>query len=358
MLVSLCVIARNEEIILPKLLDNIKEQVYPHEKIEVVFVDNKSADRTKNLMIEFAQNNRDFAGVYVLSGKKNTQASAWNLAIEKARGDIIIRVDAHSRIPAGFVSANVRNIKSGEYVCGGGRPNKAFNKTPWSMTMLAAEACMFGGSIAKYRREQTEKQYLNSIFHGAYRKEVFAKVGGFNEDLGRTEDNEFHYRIRQAGYKICCCPDIVSYQFIRSTFGGMIKQKFGNGYWIGLTTGVCPGCLSLFYFAPLALVLSYVICAVAACFGFLWPLILLSSIYLLFNLLVTVSAFWSRTVYAGFLLLPFIIACLHFAYGAGTLLGIIKMPFWKMRLDDSAVNRIEQIKECYKNKLQNDGEKA
>ena len=61
-----------------------------------------------------------------------------------------------------------------------------------------------------------------------------------------------HYRIRKAGYKICFNPDIISYQNIRNSWCGMLKQKYGNGHWIGLTLGVCPGCFSIHHFVPLA----------------------------------------------------------------------------------------------------------
>lgn len=353
MLVSICVIAYNEEQFLPSLLNYIKAQDYPHKDIELILTDNKSTDTTKKIMTEFALKNeaeKDFKSVWVIDSPKNLQAVAWNEALLNAAGDIIIRLDAHSVIPSGFVSANVRNIQSGEYVCGGGRPNKTYKKTSWAYTMLAAEECMFGGTACNYRKVQKEKKYINTVFHGAYRKEVFAKVGGFNEDLGRTEDNELHYRITKAGYKICCCPDILSYQYIRETFCGMLKQKFQNGKWIGLTLGICPRCLSMFYFAPLALVLGYLLFALLAVFGIWLPLVLLTTVYLLFDLFITASAFLNRKVYTAFLLLPFMFPLLHISYGAGTLAGICKMPFWRKTLDGSSTRRIELVKKSFLNK--------
>ena len=127
---------------------------------------------------------------------KRNQATSWNAALMTAKGDVIIRVDAHARIPRNFVSRNVYNIKQGENVVGGGRPNITSNVSSWKLTLLAAEDSLFGSSVASYRRPLAQKEYLDSLFHAAYRREVIAKVGGFNENLGRTEDNEFHYRIR------------------------------------------------------------------------------------------------------------------------------------------------------------------
>ena len=123
----------------------------------------------------------------------------------------MIRVDAHASIPREFVRKNVEILETGEMVSGGPRPNIIDESTPWKETLLLAEQSMFGSSMASYRRSQ-KKQYVKSLFHGAYRREVLEKVGGFDEQLGRTEDNEFHYRIRKAGYKICYSPGIISYQ--------------------------------------------------------------------------------------------------------------------------------------------------
>ncbi|MFQ8901868.1 MAG: hypothetical protein ACLR7D_08270 [Lachnospira eligens] len=69
---------------------------------------------------------------------------------------------------------------------------------------------MFGSSIAPYRNGGNgtgEKIYMKSLFHAAYRREVFDKIGHYNEALARTEDNEIHYRMRKAGFKLRFCPD-------------------------------------------------------------------------------------------------------------------------------------------------------
>ena len=169
---------------------------------------------------------------------------------------MIIRIDAHARIPEDFVQKNIKNIEAGEFVVGGPRPNTVDHPTEWKKILLLAESSMFGSGIASFRRKSSERKYVKSVFHGAYRREVFEKVGGFNENLGRTEDNELHYRIRKAGYKICYDPEIISYQFVRGTLKQMMKQKYGNGYWIGLTTGVCPECLSIYYFVPFSFLIA------------------------------------------------------------------------------------------------------
>ena len=175
LIVSVCVVAYNEENNLPNLLKDIVAQDYPHDKIEVVLIDSCSTDNTKNIMLEFQNQQKDFWNIQVLDNKKKKQASGWNVAIKNYKGDLISRIDAHSSITENFVSENVKLQMEGEYVTGGPRPNIIDEKTPWKETLLLAEQSMFGSSIAKYRRNG-EKVYVNSLFHGTYRREVFEKL--------------------------------------------------------------------------------------------------------------------------------------------------------------------------------------
>lgn len=345
MLVSLCVIAYNEEAALKGLFDNIAAQNYPKPQTQIVFVNDCSTDGTKRLMQGFADKYKSYHSVVVADCRVKSQAAAWNTAILNSAGEIIIRLDAHSTIPANFISENVRCIESGEYVCGGGRPTKAMEETPWQMTLLAAEDSLFGSSFACYRRESEKRRYVDSVFHAAYRREVFRTVGGFNECLGRTEDNELHYRIRKAGYKICCEPKIKSYQYIRSGLIKMMKQKYGNGLWVALTLGVSPGCISLFHLAPLVLVLMLIVFSVMAGLGCAAPLVLLCCAYLFFDLTITAGVFINRKKYLQFVALPVIFSLLHLSYGIGSLVGIIKMPFWRINARKKSPLGIQRVKD-------------
>ena len=249
MKVSLCVIAYNEEEWIDRLLGQFVQQDYPHDKLEILLIDSNSTDNTRARFEHFKQEYEKGKPVYNLKviGEYNDTGTEITFLPD---GDVILKVDAHAEIPDDFVSKNIRVLKEGEAVVGGQRPNIIDGGTSFKRTLLLAETSMFGSSIASYRRVAVRK-YISSIFHGAYKREVFAKIGGFNENLWRTEDNEIHYRIRKAGYQICFEPDIISYQHTRSTLPKMLKQKYSNGYWIGLTLGICPGCISIYHLVPL-----------------------------------------------------------------------------------------------------------
>lgn len=348
MVVSLCMIAYNEESVLNGILRDFSIQDYPHELIEIILVDAHSEDNTRKIMEEFKNTDYNFKRVVITTCDQHRQAASWNIALTEALGDVIIRVDAHAKVPRNFVSRNIMNIKDDEYVVGGGRPNITEGVSSWMLTLLAAEDSLFGSSIATYRRPPEKKEYLDSLFHAAYRREVFEEAGGFNENLGRTEDNEMHYRIRESGYNLCSCPDIISYQHTRNNLKDMIRQKYNNGLWIGLTTGISIKCLSYFHFVPFVFVMSFILCCILAAIGCPTPLILLSCLYGMFDIVNSVASFTMKKVQPQFLLLPIIFPILHFAYGIGTIVGLVKMPFWRKNLTDDADLRIEEVKDIMK----------
>lgn len=329
MKVSVLVIALNEEKSLPGLLKEINAQTYLHSNMEIVLVDSGSTDNTKEIMNKFKENS-DFSLVKVIDNPEKILAHGWNKAIKASEGDIIMRIDAHASIPSDFVEKNVELILSGEYVCGGKRPNILADYSEFGEILLLSEKSAFGSSIAKYR-DSDKKQYVDSIFHGAYKREVFKRVGLLNVDLGRTEDNEMHYRIRKAGYKICMDPNIVSYQHVRSTLKKMLKQKYLNGYWVGLTTGVCHKCLKIYHFVPVLFVGAIIACT--AIYKFIkWPLKLLIGTYMIANILMSILTLKnekSKNKYKW--ALPFLFLGIHLSYGIGTLVGFIKLPKWLKR---------------------------
>ena len=345
MIVSLCMIAYNEAEALDGVLRDFQLQDYPHELIEIVLVDSMSTDATGAKMERFKNTDYGFRNVAIVQCAKKNQAFSWNAALMTTTGDVIIRVDAHARIPRNFVSRNVYNLNQGENVVGGGRPNITSDVSSWKLTLLAAEDSLFGSSVASYRRPPTQKEYLDSLFHAAYRREVIQKVGGFNENLGRTEDNEFHYRIRKAGYKLCCCPDIISYQHSRNNLKDMIRQKYSNGRWIGLTLSECPGCLSYFHFAPFAFVMMIILCSIIAALGFPILLYTLLIVYGMFDIVNAVGCFTMKNLQPQFALLPIIFPILHVSYGVGTIVGLIQIPFWQKKIKNShAKEHIEKVK--------------
>ena len=333
-LISIGVVAYNEEAALPGLFDEICAQTLPHNMIEVVLVNSASSDATRACMEQFAAHNKTltdadgfgFANVCVVDNPAKIQAAGWNVAIDNFSGDALVRVDAHASIPADFLASVVEVLNEGEHVCGGMRPTTIApgEETPWRYTLYLAEESAFGSSVADYRRE-CKPRYVDSLFHAAYRREVFDAVGKFNEELLRTEDNDFHYRVRSAGFRIKLDPRINSMQFVRSSLSGMLKQKYGNGYWVGRTVFVQPKCLEWYHFAPLALVLAAVIELLLGIFATWTPFVICAFLYI--AACIALSARSALSVETDkrclqMFALPFVFICIHVSYGVGTFVGL------------------------------------
>ena len=332
MKVSIIITARNEEKYLPMLFEDILNQTFPLQNIEVVLMDSNSTDNTRLVMEEFKKNNETLS-VQIVTNERQIQAAGFNEGVKHATGDVVLKIDAHSRIPADFVQKNVDEILAGAYVCGGNRPTVVDSADDFSKTLHIVEESALGSSIANYRKSDVKRK-VNSIFHGMYRKEVFDKVGLADERLVRTEDNEFHYRVRKAGYDIIFNPEIESYQYIRPTFTKMIQQKFANGYWIGLTSHVCRDCLSLFHFGPGVFVATLLVLMMLTLVSFV-PLLTVVFLYLLAVLGLSIFEISKQKFNPTLLLIPFIMIAIHFAYGVGTIKGwIFGFEFKKEYFDE------------------------
>lgn len=332
MKVSIIITARNEEKYLPMLFEDILNQTFPLQNIEVVLMDSNSTDNTRLVMEEFKKNN-EILSVQIVTNERQIQAAGFNEGVKHATGDVVLKIDAHSRIPADFVQKNVDEILAGTYVCGGNRPTVVDSADDFSKTLHIVEESALGSSIANYRKSDVKRK-VNSIFHGMYRKEVFDKVGLADERLLRTEDNEFHYRVRKAGYDIIFNPEIESYQYIRPTFTKMIQQKFANGYWIGLTSHVCRDCLSLFHFGPGVFVATLLVLMMLTLVSFV-PLLTVVFLYLLAVLGLSIFEISKQKFNPTLLLIPFIMIAIHFAYGVGTIKGwIFGFEFKKEYFDE------------------------
>jgi glycosyltransferase involved in cell wall biosynthesis len=339
--VSFIIVARNASQHLPQIFSNILAQDYPSDSLEILLIDGRSTDDTRNIMENFAGAHQEF-NVRVLDNPGKILSCGWNVALAEAKGDIILRVDAHSSIPSDFISRNVGAILSGENIVGGATISKAHEGT-WLGFLSLAEGSKFGSGVADFRNPGPSR-YVDTLAHAAYKRSVFEKVGGYDERLVRNQDNEIHYRMKKAGFRFFFDPAIKSFHTPRSTLHGILKQKYGNGFWIGLTMGIQPRCFGVRHFVPALFVGALVVVFVL---GIVWnwfPVIFLTASYGICAIVFTIEALLKAPlkIKALCLFLPFIFLLMHILYGVGTLVGLIKMPFFC--LEDSWLRntRIDQ----------------
>ena len=318
--ISFIIVAYNAAGSMGALLEDLLAQTVAHEQIQALLVDSASTDATRSIMLDFAE--KAPFETLVLDNPKRWLASGINVALKQATGDAIIRLDAHARIPKDFLERNLRALESGEDIVGGcvagGEPKGA-----WESVLRTVDTSRFCGGAAPFRNGG-QARYVDTLAYALYRREVYDKVGLYDERLRRTEDNDMHYRMRMAGYRFFFSPDIISYHAARATMRGQLRQKWGNGYWIGRTMRIQPRCFAPRHLIPAAFVLALAACLLALPVSAL-PLMLLLCAYLLCDLVFTVKGALSQEHGKALALitLPFLFPAVHVVYGVGTLAGLI-----------------------------------
>ena len=321
--ISFIIVAYNAAGSLGALLDDLRSQTIACEQIQALLVDSASTDATRQIMLNFAKD-APFE-VKVLDNPKRWLASGINVALRAATGDAIIRLDAHARIPRDFLENNLRALALGEDIVGGcvagGQPN-----TDWENVLRTVDTSRFCGGAAPFRNGG-EARYVDTLAYALYRREVYDKVGLYDERLRRTEDNDMHYRMRTAGYKFFFSPEIISYHAARSTMRGQLRQKWGNGYWIGRTMRIQPRCFAPRHLIPAAFVLALLVCLLLLPISAL-PMLLVLIPYFLCDLAFSVQGALSqeRGKLLALATLPFLFPAVHVVYGLGTLAGMIHNP--------------------------------
>ncbi|MGP9527876.1 glycosyltransferase family 2 protein [Glutamicibacter sp. AOP5-A2-18] len=156
---------------------------------------------------------------------------ALNLAIRKSSHPIIMRVDAHSELPANYTSRGVETLyRVGAHDVGG--LMDARGKTPVQRAIAAAYHSKFGFGGPAYHSGAPEGE-AESAYLGIFRREVFDEVGFYDENMWRAQDWELCLRIRQAGHKVWFDPELKVGYYPRDNFVALARQSFASGTWRG-----------------------------------------------------------------------------------------------------------------------------
>jgi hypothetical protein len=165
----------------------------------------------------------------------------------------------------------------------------------------------------------------DTVAFPAYRRAVIDRLGPFDEELVRNQDDEYNYRLRKMGGKILLAADIRARYYSRSSLKSLWRQYFQYGFWKVRVMQKHPWQMRVRQFVPFAFVATLIISAAVAPFvsNAVWVLGLLCGSYLCATLAASVLKA-SQGAWAVLPLLPLAFATLHFAYGFGFLVGLLK----------------------------------
>lgn len=319
-LVTVIMPVRNEEAFIRRSLGAVLAQDYPPERLEVLVVDGDSTDRTAAIVGAMA---RMDARVRVLHNAARMQARALNLALDVAHGDVIVRVDGHTVVTPDYVSRCVAYLRqTGADNVGG--PQRVMGLTPWGRAVAAAHRSPF--AIPSRFRVGSHAGYVDTVYMGAWPRDVFERVGRFDESVGVHEDYELNHRIRRAGGRVFLTPDIRSTYYGRQTPAGLWRQFFRYGASKAIMLRRFPASVRLRHVAApglvLALTAGLVLAPVVRGTRRVWRLALLS--YGAANAAASVHAA-ARNGWDVLARLPFVFTCMHVAWGCGFWSSVCRM---------------------------------
>lgn len=229
-LVSVVVPCRNERRFIADFLDSLLTNSYPPDRLEVLLVDGMSDDGTRDIIQRYTPTHPHLR---MLDNPRRVTPAALNTGIQAARGEIIVRLDAHAEYPPNYLRQCVQALLDHPEAdnVGGVRISRSRTDTVLARSVALASMHRLGAGNARFRVGAAEPQWVDTVWCGCYRRRVFDQIGYFDEALTCAQDREFNRRLRDHGGKILLVPDIECYYYPRGTIRDFCSRTFDNGYW-------------------------------------------------------------------------------------------------------------------------------
>jgi glycosyltransferase involved in cell wall biosynthesis len=323
--VSIIIPCYNERSTIDLLLDSLSDQTYPQTDMEVVIADGGSTDGTQDIIHHWAGDHPELK-IKLVNNHARTIPSGLNTAIRASSGEIIVRLDAHSKPNRDYVQRVVTALEEDRGDNVGGVWDIQPGSDHWIARSIAAAAGHPIGVGDALYRYTGKAAYVDTVPFGAFKRDLLERVGMFDETLLTNEDYEFNVRIRKDGGKIWLDPDIRSVYYARKNLKELSQQYWRYGFWKQQMLRRYPETLRLRQALPPLFIITLLL------------LLLLSPFFTLafFTLLGIVAAYIMVLFLAGVQLslknkdlpmllgVPLSIACMHFSWGSGFLWGIIR----------------------------------
>lgn len=224
---SIIIPIRNEENYIVKCIDSLLRQDYSSDKMEFIFVDGISTDCTKDIIQNYA--NKYPSIIKIFDNPHKTVPFAMNIGIKNAKGKYIIRMDAHSEYACDYISKCMYYLSRTKAANVGG-PMVAKFKSSLQEVIAASYSSKIALGGGRFHDENYEG-YADTVYLGAFRKDVLFKIGLYDEKFTRNQDDELNFRLIQSGEKIFITPKIRSTYYPRDTYRKLFSQYYQYGWW-------------------------------------------------------------------------------------------------------------------------------
>jgi glycosyltransferase involved in cell wall biosynthesis len=246
-LVSVIIPARDEARYIDACVRSVLAQQVDAD-IEVIVADGRSSDGTAALARA--------AGARVIDNPERVTPTALNHALEAARGDVVLRFDAHSEMPPGYVAACLRGLTEENGAVNVGGWCRVEGKGPWGRAVSAALASRFGSGNPRLWRPPAEgngRRDVDSVPFGCFPTVALRQAGGWRADLVRNQDFELNYRLRSSGGRVVFDPAVWFTYRPRESLRELWRQYWMFGQWKAVVLTTSPASLRPRQVAPLLL---------------------------------------------------------------------------------------------------------
>lgn len=333
--VSVIIPCRNEVTHITATIKNLLNQDLENLKVEFLVADGMSDDGTRVILSDLSNRHPQFR---VIDNPKKIVSTGLNRAIEQSKGDIIIRMDAHTSYAPNYISQCVKTLQLTNAANVGGPWQARGNSTiQQAIAMVFQSPFSSGGALSHSVDYEGE---VDSVYLGCWKRDTLLSIGGFDENLVRNQDDELNLRLRRSNLIIWQSPEIQSWYLPRASYTGLFRQYFQYGYWKVPVMKKHHLPASIRHIIP-------------ALFVFTIGILSLSSPWfsVSFRLLVILIGFYLTALFVSSIIsgrkkafiIPYLIpafSCFHFGYGIGFLVGLVDFIFLgRSRISASKLTR-------------------
>lgn len=321
----------NEEKYILNCLESVVKSDYLKEKMEVFVIDGISTDKTLQIVKDFSLR---YSFIKIFLNEDRIVPISMNLGIKHSKGDYIIRLDAHSYYPVNYFTELVKNaLKYNTENIGTVCLTDVKNKTLTSIAIKKVLSSRFGVGNSLFRIGVDKPIETDTVPFGCFTKRILEKVGGYDERLIRNQDIEINKRIKEVGGKILLLPEPKCVYFAREDYISFAKNNYSNGLWNIITAYYTRklSSLSLRHYIPLIFVLSIISPLIFIFIDIRFALLPIGILSLYILSITFISYLLSEKINSIFNIIIAFIA-LHFSYGFGSFLGLIKL--FKIKFQD------------------------
>ncbi|AXG49618.1 glycosyltransferase family 2 protein [Photorhabdus laumondii] len=317
----------NEEKYIKGCIESLLKQDYPTGQLEIIFIDGCSSDSTLKVIQSYTEK---YEFIKLLYNPAKHVPTALNIGIKNSLGEYIARIDAHSSYPSSYLSKLYNLSKKLDADNIGGIVNtKPCNSTTISHNIAYALSSRFGMGNSYFRIGINNIKKVDTVPFGFFKRTLFDKIGLFDEDLIRNQDDEFNNRIIKHGGNIYLSPDIIIDYYPRDSIKKICSMFYQYGLFKPLVNAKLKKITSFWQLIPpifvLGLILGLILSFTSSIFLYLY--IGCIFIYFFLTLLVSIRAHLKNK--KNYIFLPLIFLYIHLSYGSGYLIGIMKIIFNK-----------------------------